>query len=162
MLKQLDVNSGTGPDHIGARFLRQCRDVLEVPLLLLARVVSVEFGTSSMSANTCVFLLTPDACAVEEACYIDFGQTPSEILFGLASPPPPPASSPGAVVEREFSPEQAYSYTLTAKQQRGVDEFYIAASVGGCVLVDKCEEGWALVTHECGVQGWLPSTCVGR
>ena len=39
VLKKLDENSGTGPDRIAARVLRRCRDELEVPILLLARVI---------------------------------------------------------------------------------------------------------------------------
>ena len=35
----MDEHSGTGPDQIAARVLRQCRDALEVPVLLLARVI---------------------------------------------------------------------------------------------------------------------------
>ena len=39
VLSQLDVHSGTGPDGISARFLHHCREALEVPLVLLARVI---------------------------------------------------------------------------------------------------------------------------
>ena len=39
VLKKLDEYSGTGPDGIAARVFRRCRDVLELPILSLARVV---------------------------------------------------------------------------------------------------------------------------
>ena len=39
VLSQLDIHSGTGPDGISARVLHQCRDALELPVLLLARVI---------------------------------------------------------------------------------------------------------------------------
>ena len=39
VLSQLDIHSGTGPDGISARVLHHCREALEVPVLLLARVV---------------------------------------------------------------------------------------------------------------------------
>ena len=39
VLKQLDENSGTGPDGISTRVLRRCRSELEIPMLLLARLV---------------------------------------------------------------------------------------------------------------------------
>ena len=39
VLKQLDAHSGTGPDGISARVLRECRGALELPVLLLTRVI---------------------------------------------------------------------------------------------------------------------------
>ena len=39
VLKQLDEHSGTGPDGISARVLRECRGALELPVLLLTRVI---------------------------------------------------------------------------------------------------------------------------
>jgi hypothetical protein len=39
VLKNLDENSGTGPDGISSRVLRQCRAQLEIPITLLARVI---------------------------------------------------------------------------------------------------------------------------
>ena len=39
VLTGLDEHSGTGPDGISSRILRQCRDALELPVLLLARVI---------------------------------------------------------------------------------------------------------------------------
>ena len=39
VLSQLDIHSGTGLDGISARVLHQCRDALELPVLLLARVI---------------------------------------------------------------------------------------------------------------------------
>lgn len=105
------------------------------------------------------FLLTPNA-SVDNGS--GFEHTPSEVLYGWASPPPPPTYSPGAVVEREFTPQQAYAYALAARLDRGAEEFYVAVKVGDCVLVDKCDAGWTLVTHESGIQGWIPATCVGR
>ena len=43
-LKGLDEHSGTGPDGISSRILRQCRDALELPVLLLARLSSTKAG----------------------------------------------------------------------------------------------------------------------
>ena len=39
VLKELDEHSSTGPDKISARVLRRCRDALEIPITLLARVI---------------------------------------------------------------------------------------------------------------------------
>ena len=39
VLRLLDAHSGTGPDGISARVLRECRGTLELPVLLLARVI---------------------------------------------------------------------------------------------------------------------------
>jgi hypothetical protein len=39
VLKGLDEHSGTGPDRIAARVLRNCRLELEVPITMLARIV---------------------------------------------------------------------------------------------------------------------------
>ena len=39
VLKDLDEHSSTGPDKISARVLRRCRDALEIPITLLARVI---------------------------------------------------------------------------------------------------------------------------
>ena len=39
VLKGLNENSGTGPDLLASRVLRRCRSALELPILLLARVI---------------------------------------------------------------------------------------------------------------------------
>ena len=80
----------------------------------------------------------------------------------VASPPPPPTYSPGAVVGRAFPPHLAYEYALKARVDRGAEEFYVAVAVGDCVLVDQCDGAWALITHERGIQGWIPAAFVDR
>ena len=103
------------------------------------------------------FLLTPTASAASEEVV---AYTPSELLFGWASPPPPPTYPPGAVVGRAFPPDLAYLYALKARVDRGQEEFYMAVETGDCVLVNKCDSDWALITNEQGVEGWIPSACV--
>lgn len=114
----------------------------------------------SMSGETRSFLLTPTASAASEEVV---GYTPSELLYGWASPPPPPTYSPGAVVGRAFSAQRAYEYALRARLERNADEFYLAVEPGDCILVDRVDDLWTLVTHEQGgVQGWIPSVCIDR
>lgn len=130
-----------------------------VAFQFLRTVVRAERDLATMSDVTRSFLLTPTASVVSEEVV---AYTPSEVLYGWASPPPPPTHSPGAVVGRAFPPHLAYEYALKARVERGEEEFYVAVEAGDCVLVNECDGGWALITHEQGVQGWIPSACIDR